>query len=111
MTDNDNHVEKEQLSALKATGAKKLRTSRLGVYVYRRSNGKILANENGDMLALDSWYGDKAREENVRQTAHAILWKEGLDISGKVDFLDGQHSCTDEELLEQIYEFKELGLL
>lgn len=111
MTENDNNVEQEQLDALKVTGAKKLRTSRLGTYVYRRSNGKILANEDGDMLALVSWFGDKAREENVRQTAHKILWREGHDISGKVEFLDGQYPCTDEELLEQIYEFKEQGLI
>lgn len=111
MNDNDNNVESEQLNALKATGAKKLRTSKLGVYVYRRSNGKILANENGDMLALVSWFGDKVREENVRLTAHKILWREGLDISGSVEFLDGQYPCTDEELLEQMYEFKEQGLI
>lgn len=104
-------MEKEQLDALKVTGAKKQRTSRLGVYAYRRANGKILANENGDWLNIVSWYGDKVREEILRKTAHKILWQEGHDISGTVEFFDGQYPCTDEELLEQMYEFQENGVI
>ena len=104
-------IEKEQAYVMNLSGIKRVRQSRLGVYVWRRSNGKILANENGDMLAIDSYYGDQYRAEVLKKTAHKVLWREGLSLEGKVDFLDNQHTCTDEEFYEQLWEFHEKGEL
>lgn len=96
---------------LKTTGIKSVRTSRLGVYVYKRANGKILADQENNLLAIDSYYGDEVRREKLIKAAHAVLFREGLDIAGDAEFLDGQHTCSDEDLYEQIAQFKEEGLL
>ena len=104
-------MEKEQADVMNLSNIKRVRQSRLGVYVWRRANGKIPANENGDMLAIDSYYGDQYRAEVLKKTAHKVLWREGLSLEGKVDFLDNQHTCTDEEFYEQLWEFHEKGEL
>ena len=108
---NENDLIESDNNGLKTTSIKSMRTSKLGVYVYERDNGKLLADEELNILSIDSYYGDEVRKEILVKTAHAILFREGLAIGGKAKFLDGQHKCSDDDFYEQIHEFRESGIL
>lgn len=91
---------------------KKLRQSDLGVYVWKRAcNGKILADEEGNMLNIPSVFGDISKMAELSAAARAVCKANGLDPEGRCEFLDGQHRVTDEEYAEQVYDMVERGIM
>lgn len=93
----------EKKSPIKTIRRTPIRETDLGVYVWRMSNGKILANENADVLNIPSEYGDIQKMMELQRAAHYWLGVMGLPKEGKAEFWD-VHRCTEEEFAEQLYE-------
>lgn len=95
---------------LKTVGRTPIRETDLGIYVWQRAcNGKILANENGDVLNIPSEFGDITKMMALQKAAYYWCEKEGIDPAGKAVFWDC-HRCTEEEYMQQVYDM-ENGIL
>lgn len=90
---------------LKTVKRTAIRESDIGVYVWERSNGKILANQDGDVLNIQSEYGDVRKMIELQKAAEYWCKKEGIDPGGKAIFWES-HRCTEEEYLQQVYDME-----
>lgn len=93
-------------SPIKTKKITPIRETDLGVYVWQRPNGKILASEEGDVLNIPSEFGDIQKMAELQRAAH--YWLKAMDLpqEGQAIFWDC-HRCTDEEYEEQINEMME----
>lgn len=95
--------------AIKTVARTPIRETDLGVYVWERANGKVLADTEGNVLNIPAEFGDIQKMIALQKAAEYWCNKEGLDPTGKAIFWDC-HRCTEEEYLEQVYDM-ENGIL
>jgi hypothetical protein len=88
-------------TGIKTTKRTLIRETDLGVYVWERPNGKILADENNNPLNIPSEYGDLRKMAELQRAAHYWLGVMDLPKEGKPIFWD-VHRCTEEEYQEQV---------
>lgn len=81
---------------MKTTNISRLRTSNLGVYVWKLPNGLPFTDDNGNMLNIPSRYGDITKMAELAKVAAHYGQPDGTP-----EFMES-HRCTDEELMEQI---------
>jgi hypothetical protein len=63
-----------------------------GVYVWEMPNGRLLANENLDVLSIESEYGDIRRMRALRDVVRSF----GIN-EGKPRFMSGSRKITQEQ--------------
>lgn len=94
-------------NGIKRTGVTPIRETDLGIYVWKRAcNGKILANEYGDVFNITSVFGDIQKMARLKQDVIEASKEYHFDPEGTPVFWD-VHRCTEEEYLEQVYEMME----
>lgn len=81
-----------------------VRETRLGVYVWELPNGKYLGDDDGNMLAIDAYYGDLRAVKIICDEAKS------LGFEGAPKFLDGQHTCSDDDWYEHMQELYYQGV-
>lgn len=98
MSEENQKIGKSKISVVNET--------RLGVYVWELPNGKILGNDEGDILSIDSYYGDLTRVSILCREAKALGFEDGKPI-----FWAGQHKCSDDDWYEHMRELYNEGAL
>lgn len=93
MNDEYNEVK----SPIKRTGMKRIRESNVGVYVWKRANGKYLADTEGNMLNIPAVFGDIQKIAEIGRAAAHYGFPDG-----EAEFIDGVHRVTEEEYQEQV---------
>lgn len=68
-----------------------------GVYVWRCEDGKVLANNNGDVLSMNGFKGDLEAMRKMRDAATALGYG-----GGKVAFLPGSRQISQSEYEDQM---------
>jgi hypothetical protein len=63
-----------------------------GVYIWKTPEGKVVKNDNGDFLLINSIKNDSSQIEKLRKAAESC----GVD-GGQAIFLSGHRPVTDEQ--------------
>lgn len=82
---------------MKTTNISQVRTSNMGVYVWKLPNGLPFTDGEGNLLNVPSRYGDIVQ---MAKLARAAAYYGQPD--GTAEFMASSHRCTDEELMEQL---------
>ena len=75
--------------------------SEYGVYVWMDTNGKIIMDEEGNVLSVPSKKGDMRKINALRDFAYVVLSANGLPQGGMPQFWSGKRQISQTEWEEQ----------
>ena len=72
------------------------------MYVWETADGKIIADEDGNLLNVAATKGDRVKIDALTRVAHGYLRDLGMEPSGEAKFLSGHRRVTQEQYEEQL---------
>ena len=85
-----------EISPIKRKRIQQVRSTNYGLYAWQRPNGKFLADTDGNMLNIESEYGDIQKMAEIAKAAAYWGYPDGKPV-----FIESER-CTEEQYQEQI---------